>query len=130
VPEKAVSSVLHHSTVTFFTTKMGEHNCVRQCTRIMPNDEYIYRLDRTNQLSSVNVYLSDAYHFGYADFLGRPDNIRRCDFILIARPEADYDPDLTQEAKLAGIDLGKIGKLLGALNYNNVYEYVAPNQKP
>jgi hypothetical protein len=45
---------------------------------------------------------------------------------LIARPEANGDDTSEPEIKLG---IGKIGKLLGALNVEEYWEYIRPKKK-
>jgi hypothetical protein len=72
---------------------------------------------------------SDAYHYDVADFLSRPKQIRRGDFIVIARPEADFDPSLVAIARKEFIGIGKFGKFKGALNFTNVWEYLSSEER-
>jgi hypothetical protein len=118
-------STLHHSTITFFESKMSTHTKVRRFTRnaTVPN-EHIYEIERKDGLPSVTVLLSDAYRFGHADYLGRPPCIRRGDYILIARPEADFDASIIKPATKDGIGLGKIGTFMGALNSTDPSIYI------
>ncbi|QAY96869.1 hypothetical protein CWB41_14940 [Methylovirgula ligni] len=108
---------------------MGEHNCVSEYTRLDVANEYIYQIKRTAGRSTVRVFLSDAYDFGLADYLGRPRKLRSGDFILIARPESKFDGDLVERAKKDGIAIGQIGKLMGALNLNDMSSYKSPEEK-
>jgi len=114
-------ATLHHTIVSFFEARMTKHSRVERFTRMLIADEYVYAIERTDGFGSVNVFLSDAYRFGRADYVGRPNQITRGDFILIARPEADFDVSLVERARKNGIGIGKIGKLMGALNYKSVW---------
>jgi hypothetical protein len=123
-------STLHHTIIAFFEKKMADHNRVRKWTRLQVADEFIYFVERSDALLPLNVFLSDAYSFGRADFLGRPRNIKAGDYILIARPEASYgSPAFYEELQNGKIGIGKIGELMGALNYPNVWEYEKPADK-
>jgi hypothetical protein len=92
-------------------------------------NEYLYSIGRRDRLPSVVVLLSDAYRYGSADYVGRPKQIGPGDFIIIARPEADFDAALVERARDDGIGIGKIAKFMGALNWRNVSEYVSPEEK-
>lgn len=72
-----------------------------------------YRVERKGAFS-------DAYRFGLADYLGRPSSIGRGDYILVARPEADFDTDLLERAVKDGIGLGKIGAFMSTLNRRDI----------
>jgi hypothetical protein len=108
---------------------MASHSRVNHCTRIAVADEYIYKIERTDGLKPVRVFLSDAYRYGYADYLGRPAQIKRGDFILIAKPEAAFDVDLSERIRQDGIGIGKIGRLMGSLNVANICDYVSPEER-
>ncbi|MGB8898891.1 MAG: hypothetical protein WCC90_06440 [Methylocella sp.] len=124
-----MTTTLHYSIVNFFETRMANHNRVQRYTRISVADEYIYKIDRSAGLKSVNVFLSDAYRYGYADYLARPKHIRRGDFILIVRPEAGFDEAITERARKDGIGIGKIGKFMGALNTPAMCNYISPEER-
>jgi hypothetical protein len=121
-----MTTTLHYSIVNFFETRMANHNRVQQCTRISVADEYIYKIDRSAGLKSVNIFLSDAYRYGYADYLARPKHI---DFILIVRPEAEFDEAIPERALKDGIGIGKMGKFMGALNAPAMYNYISPEER-
>jgi hypothetical protein len=116
-------STLYPTVVQFFMTRMNEHSCVGTVTRLSIPDEYIYKIERENYLPDIHVFLTDAYRFGLADYLGRPSCISRGDYILIARPEASFDTGLIERAAKDGIGIGKIGRLMGALNLRYVSKY-------
>jgi len=107
---------------------MNNHDCVLSCTRVNYPSDYIYLIERTKSRPPVNVYLSDSYDFGLAEYLGRPPLLGRGDFILIARPEACWDFSLVERAWLDGIGIGGIAKLMGALNRERIWEYVPPEK--
>jgi hypothetical protein len=104
-------TTLHYSIINFFESRMASHSRVERCTRLNVPDEFVYSIERKDNLGSLKVFLSDAYRFGRVDYISRPREIRRGDFILIARPEADYSDDVTERAQSDGIGIGKIGKL-------------------
>src|ERR1700732_1802655 len=118
-----MGTTLHYSTINFFEARMSGHSRVERCTRIAGVNEYLYTIERKGGLTSVNVFLSDAYRYGHADYVARPKQLKRYGFILIARPESSFDHTLIEQARLDGIGIGKIGKLMGALNSSNVCDY-------
>jgi hypothetical protein len=120
---------LHNQIVEFFQSRMATHTSVARCTRLNVADEYLYSIERKDGLEPINVLLSDAYWYGHAAYVGRPKQIRRGDFIIIARPEADFDEALIEPARKDGIGIGKIGKFMGALNKRNVCDYISPEEK-
>ncbi len=122
-------SALHYTILKFFEARMDEHDCVEAFTRLPVEGEYVYLIERTHGRSAINVLLSDAYRFGVADFLGRPGEIGKGDFILIAKPHGDCDDESVARARREGIGLGDIRKLMGALNLGDVSKYLTPAEK-
>jgi hypothetical protein len=122
-------TTLHRQIVEFFESRMATHTCVARCTRMNVADEYIFSIERKDGLGPVKVLLSDAYRYGYADYLARPKQIRHGDFIIVARPEADFDEKLVERARQDGIGIGKISKFMGALNRRLVCDYTSPEEK-
>jgi hypothetical protein len=122
-------TALHHSTIRFFESKMSVHNRVMRWTRLPDNSYVLYRIERTNDLDNCNVFLSDAYNFGYADYIGRPEIIGIGDYVIVARPESSFDMGLIQEARYDQIGLGRIGAFMGALNSSRIWEYVSPDER-
>ena len=107
---------------------MAEHNCVAAWTRLDVANEYMYRIRRTEGRRDVIVMLNDAYRFGLAEYIGRPELIQRGSFILIARPEAGFDDAVLERAREDGIGVGSIKKFMGALNRDDVSTYKTPEE--
>jgi hypothetical protein len=122
-------TTLHPQIISFFEARMSEHSCVERFTRMAVTGEYLYEVERTGGRKPVTVFLSDAYRFGEADYLGRPTQLRRGDFILVARPEAGFDKALIDRARLDGIGLGQIRKFMGALNHTPPCDYIPKEEK-
>jgi len=122
-------TTLYHSIVKFFEDRMTAHSCVTRLTRLDVPGDYIFAIERTNGRKVVNVFLSDAYYFGEADYLGRPKQIKRGDFILIARPEGGFSCSVAARAKEEGIGIGAIGRLMGALNVALPSDYMSPEER-
>ena len=100
------------------------------CDRLpLAQDEFIYFIKRARNMSDVLVWLSDAYTFGMADYLGRHQQVKKGDFILIARPESGFTDDVLVRARQEGIAIGKIGKLMGALNLPDMSKYFTLDEK-
>lgn len=119
---------LHPQVLAFFTARMQGHTRVQSCTRDNTTaTEYIFEIKRTDGLPAVKVHLSDAYDYGLAEYLVRP---RQVAFIVIARPEAGFDRSLCNRGRREGIGIGKIGKLMGALNSRDLSTYFAPDERP
>ena len=120
---------LYPSIISFFEQRMATHSQVERCTRLPVKDEYVYELLRKDGKPRVIVFLSDAYSYGLPDYVSRPKIVGTNSFILIARPEAGFDAALVARAKNDKIGIGGIGKMMGAINYNRVYEYQTTNEK-
>lgn len=121
---------LAYSTVRFFIERMESHSCVEQCRQLNDQSEYLFEIERKGGHPPVTVHLSDAYSYGYWEYLSHPPRIRRGDFILIARPEARFDESLVKQARKDGIGIGSIRKLMGALNREKIWQYELPEDRP
>jgi hypothetical protein len=120
---------VHRSTLDFFQAKMLTHSRVRRCEQLRVPDDFVFVVERTDNLSTVRVHLADAYSYGLPDYAGRPKQIRKGDFILIARPEATFDESLIERARKDGIGIGKLAKFMGALNVSNMETYKSPEER-
>ena len=107
---------------------MLQHTAVESCSRLPIDEEYIYEVRRTRYDDTVRVWLADQYHFNDMDFHCRPRQLKKGDYVLIARPEASasVNQDLIQESK---IGVGKIGELMGALNKREMWKYVSTTEQ-
>jgi hypothetical protein len=121
---------LKSSVLAFFTSRMAEHSKVESYNRLPIEEEYIFELVRRDGLPTMRVHVSDAYDYGSVDYLSRPRQLWRGDFILIARPEARFDHALIEEARNDGIGIGMIGKLMGALNFKEPCKYIPKDERP
>ena len=121
-----MSDKLTPSIVTFFLARMGEHNRVASYRQIEA-DECLFELSRNDGLPNVTVHLSNAYEYTDGEYIARPSQIGRGDFVLIARPEAIWNDDvpmqIVETARGDGIGIGKIGKLMGALNFAEIWKF-------
>ena len=126
-----MGKALHWQHINFFTTRMDEHNLVKNWHPIEHQDEYLFNVTRTlNRVQSdVLVHLSDAYRYGMAEFFARPKQLKPGSFVVIAMPHASVDDAVIEKAKGYGIGIGFIGKFMGALNYQNIWEYMTPDEK-
>ena len=114
---------IHPQILQFFKRMMRNHAVVAGCIDVFDKLNYIFRIERRRGLSTVLVYMSDAYFYTKLDYLSRPDEIGPGDFILIARPEAGFSSEALAEARRDCIGLGQIGKLMGALHHEEVWQY-------
>ena len=126
-----MGKALHQLHLNFFTTKMDEHNSVVNWHPIEDQHEYLFRIRRklAGSESVVIVHLTDAYQYGLAEFFARPKQLGTGSFVVIGMPHASIDAEVTEKAKEHGIGIGHIGKFMGALNSENVWEYMTPGEK-
>ena len=112
---------LHYLVIKFFHERMDGHDKVLDYTELPDNADILYKIVRVEKLPSLTVHLSDAYRYTLHDYYSKPASLKAGDFILIARPEASFDQDITDIAGRERIGIGKIGMLLGALNRKDVW---------
>jgi hypothetical protein len=121
-------TVANASGVTFFLERMESHNKVETCNRLNDEMEYLFEVTRKDGLPTLTVHLSDAYRYGSWEYLSHPRLIGKGDFILVAG-FASVDGAVVEMARKDGIGVGKIGKLMGALNLERVWEYRSPEER-
>lgn len=119
------------STVYFFEREIVKHTLVVQCVPLIRDAKevkYIYTIHRKNG-APVKVYISDAYQYDVGDYLSRPRELGPGDFIFANEFGRAISPDAVECARADRIGLGTFGKLKGALNCINVWEYRSPAEK-
>jgi hypothetical protein len=116
---------LHYSIRPYIEDALNSHNAVKCIESIELDDFYAYEIKRRN-MSSLIVVLSDDYYFGSSSLYNKPDILKNGGFFLIARPEASgIEKNIPQEK----LGIGKLGKLLGALNREDYWNYFPPSDK-
>ena len=117
--------------IAFFTSRMDEHDQVNNWMLIENQHEYLFRIRRTlnGTESDVIVHLTDAYHYGLAEFFARPNELQAGSYVVIGMPHANVGSEVIERAKGHRIGIGHIGKFMGALNYKNVWEYMTPDER-
>ena len=110
---------------------MNVHSRVSSWSPIPHQHEYLFRITRTlnGSASHVIVHLTDAYRYGLAELFARPRQIRAGSFVVIGMPHAGTDPEVVEKAKEYHIGIGHIGKFMGALNIQNIWEYMTPAER-
>jgi hypothetical protein len=114
---------LHHSIITFFEKKMSDHSNVSSIRKLSVEEEHVYEIKRKKFSDTIRVWLSDAYKFDDMNFVNRPRQIKKGDYILIAKPEATPSRGYSQEK----IRIGKIGDFMGALSKERMWLYAPPS---
>jgi hypothetical protein len=116
---------LHYSIRPFIEKALNGHQAVRGIERIDTSDFFAYKVERNFEMSDLVVVLSDDYHFGDVALQNKPVLLKEGGFYLIAKPEANSCEINIVEEKFG---VGKIGKLLGALNKEEFWKYTPPKK--
>lgn len=111
---------LHYSILPFITKAFDNHNAIKSYKIIPDQDFYIFEIKRKFGYKDLYVVLSDDYSLGDYAIITRHFILKNGGFILIARPEAS---DNTENDPFTKLGIGKIGKLLGALNKDDFWDY-------
>lgn len=115
---------LYYTIPQYFEERMREHSAVLSVEDVSTDDHFIYRI-RRSRFGTVLVWLSDAYMFTDMDYINRPVELGRGDYILIAKPEGGGGA--SQELiDAAEIGVGKLSDFMGALNKRETWSYTAP----
>lgn len=116
--------------LNFFYNRMAEHDRVSSFDPLPSEGDYLYVIHRTKGWPDVTVHLSDAYDYSFAEYIGRPDQLKRNSFAVIALPHAhSAAAAVVDNARDDGIGVGNIGKFMGALNYEKVWTYLTPDER-
>lgn len=109
---------LYHKIPRYLEDALGNHNKVASWQRIdhpENDDDFIYSIKRTGELSDITLHASDEYSYSLTDYFHKPEQISEGSFILIARPEATYDQSIVEIATNDNISIGKLRELMKAL---------------
>jgi hypothetical protein len=120
---------LRAEVIEFFLQRMNEHSKVARLSDISDHDNLLFRVERGRSLPDITVHLSDAYCYTIAEYLSRPSQIQKGDFILVAKPEGSFVDDVCLVAKDDCIGIGKLAKFMGALNHREVWNYEPPQRQ-
>lgn len=123
---------LHYTIPKYLESALTKHAKVISWRRIddhQSDDHYIYSVKRSEALSDIFVHLSDEYEYSLDDYFQKPESIQEGSFILIARPEADYDESIVEAATQDHVSIGKFGALMGALYKERHWEYVPKERR-
>lgn len=123
---------LHPSIPSYLEDALEKHTKVSSWQRIdhpKNDNEFIYLIKRNSGLSELIVHATDEYAYSLTDYFQRPTQVLQLAFILIARPEADYDLSVVDIAKEDKNGIGKFGALMGALYKKDPWDYVPRERK-
>ena len=116
---------LHYTIRPFIERVLLGHQNV-QSFELLENPQYfIYKICRKQGMSDLKVILADDYHFGEVSKLKIMPLLKGGGYILLAKPEANGIVSNDTENK---VGIGKIGKLLGALNVEEYWNYIPPQK--
>ena len=117
--------------IEFFIARMIEHDKVINFELIPDKNEILYKITRrlSRKEATLTVHLADTYRYGLADLHARPKRLSRGSFVMLGLPHASFDKEAIEQAKQHGIGVGHIGKFMGALNYDKIWEYQSPQER-
>lgn len=115
---------LHYSIRPFIENALNNHHIVTTIKQIQIEDYYAYEIERKG-MSNIIVVLSDDYFLGENSIQKKPEILKNGGFFLKARPEGGGIEESIPELRLG---IGRIGKLLGALNHEDFWNYELPKK--
>jgi hypothetical protein len=117
---------LHYSILKFVKAAFESHQAIKSFDIVSDPDFHIFHIKRKFNYTDLYVVLSDDYYFGDYDMITRHSILKKGGFILVDKPEAN---NYNENDAYNKISIGKIGKLLGALNKNDFWNYEPPSKK-
>lgn len=123
---------LRNQILLFIEDGLKKHDKVDSLERIdnpEADNDFIYRIKRKGGLDDIIVHASDEYLYTLTHYNQKPDQITNGGFILIARPEGNYNSEIVGIAKGAKISIGKWGALFGALNQEAHWDYIPKERR-
>lgn len=107
---------LHRQILEFFKKRLDECDKITGYSIVNNSNYYIVSIKRKSPYNHFKVCLCDEYFYTINDYYSRPKEIEAKDFLLIAKPEANFNDDLTE---IALQDLIYIGKMKAFIKYLN-----------
>lgn len=107
--------------------KLRDHSKVEDCVQLRDETECLVEITRKGGLPTVRVHISDAYDYSSWDYQSRPSPV---DFILIGNFTEQFDHSLVAVARKDRIGIGGFRKLMGALNWTDMWKYELPEDRP
>jgi len=117
---------LHHTIRPFIERTLSGHQMVNSITRIEHPEYFVYIITRNKGFEKMKLVLVDEYYFGDVAYQKVMPLLNGGGFVLVARPEAN---GLNENDELNKIGIGKLKKLLGALNKPDFWTYKEPEPK-
>lgn len=117
---------LHYTILPYLEKTLRDHAMVTSFTKEETDEHIFYNIERRDK-AELRIWVSDAYSFNLYDYIQRPQNI---DFIYLAKPESDYNRDeVVEQAFNDGINIGKLGALMGILYQDDIKNYVPKERR-
>ncbi len=123
---------LYYIIPRYLENALEQHAKVESWSRIddaKADNDYIYLVKRIDRLSDIVIHASDEYIYQLTDYFQKPYQIDAGSFILIARPEADYDYAIVELASQDQISIGKFSALMGALHVEEHWNYIPKERR-
>lgn len=117
---------LHYTILPYLEKTLRDHEMVNSFTKEETDEHIFYNIKRKHK-ADLRIWVSDAYRFNLHDYIQRPQNI---DFIYLAKPESDYNRnEVVEQAFNDGINIGKLGALMGVLYQDDIKNYVPKERR-
>lgn len=109
---------LHYSIINFIKDRLNKCDKIETFKFISNDNYYIIQVNRYNPFETFKIYISDDYRYTLTDYYNKPKEIKRGDFIYLARPEANFSDEieLLEISLKEGIYIGKFARLLNFIN--------------
>lgn len=109
----------------FFENVLRSHDKVK---RFIREGEQIYKVIKNNG-DTIIVYLTNLYTVGVADYYDIVENNNNITAIVTASNWNSYTREAKEEGKKNRVGVYVIKEFLGALNYDEPYNYVKKDNK-
>ena len=120
---------LHPMIIDYAEKLLSKHSAIQYFEKLSNKDYYMYKIVRNEGRSELTLLLDDSYHFGHVALLNALSELPNGGIILIAKPEANYPDDEPEVLKDKKVLIGKIGIVIGALNWSKFWQYKKPEKK-
>src|SRR5260221_628132 len=107
--------------LSFFCKTIRSHNKVETVT---PIEEQVYRIDRTETLPAVVVYVSNLYSIGWAEFTSILSENKGINCVVTMSNWNQYTSGAKSYATDNRVGLFKFSEFMGALHWTKFWKYV------
>ncbi|MDO6658002.1 hypothetical protein [Anaerobacillus sp. 1_MG-2023] len=116
----------HKTSLAFLEERLSAHNKVVNFTK---TDEYFYKIQRCTGLVEINLLLVDCYTIGFAEYIYFKKEFPIANAIVTSSNWNRYTLDAKNAARQEEVGLFNIGEFLGALNFDEFWNYVKKTDK-